>query len=74
MVEAEIYAVDERESTYYVLVVDGRVVTSAAWPQHLEAVCPAAVYRGTLGGDEGRCIPGLMPDLLAATVFTTALP
>ncbi len=66
MVVDEIFAVDEAESTYYVLVRGGHVITSAHWPQHLEAISPGARYCGTLGGEEGRLIPGMAHDLLAA--------
>ena len=51
---AVIYAIDDAESTVYVLVEDGTATRMAHWPAALEELAPGARYGGTLGGDEGR--------------------
>ncbi len=56
-----IFAIDEPESTYYVLVIGGEVVQGAHWPHPLRAMCPEAVDGGTLGN--GRNLPGRSRDL-----------
>ena len=64
---AVIYAIDDAESTVYVLVEQGAVTQMAHWPGPLEQFAPHATYGGTLGGDEGRLVaPGreLQLDLL----------
>lgn len=58
-----IFAVDDPESTFYVLVVRGEIVASAHWPHPLLEMEPAALSGGTLG--EGCCL-GPSDDLVAA--------
>jgi len=47
--EAVIYAVDEADETWYVLVREGEPPVAASWPKMLEDLCPTAVLGGTLG-------------------------
>lgn len=44
-----IYAVDDQDETWYVLIREGCAPVSAAWPSMLTHLCPTAVMGGTLG-------------------------
>lgn len=48
-----IYAVDEADSTFYVLMVGGEMLKAAHWPHPLREFCPEALDGGTLGGGQG---------------------
>jgi hypothetical protein len=48
----EIFAIDEAESTVYVLLRSGEQPVMADWPQHLLSLAPLARMMGTLGGSE----------------------
>lgn len=50
--EAVIYAVDEADETWYVLIREGQAPVAAAWPTMLEDLCPTAIRGGTLGSYE----------------------
>lgn len=46
-----IYALDDSDSTIYILVRDGDIAGAAHWPQPLRAAYPEARFAGTLGGE-----------------------
>lgn len=45
----QIYAVDDQDESWYVLVRKGYPPVSAAWPSMLKHICPEAIMGGTLG-------------------------
>jgi len=63
-----VFAIDGKDSTCYVLVVNGTAVAEADWPHPLYDMRPDALSGGTLG-THGRLLPGtageLAEDLLA---------
>lgn len=48
----EIFAIDEAESTIYILFRPDEKPVMADWPQHLLKIAPGAKQMGTLGGSE----------------------
>lgn len=46
-----IYALDDSDSTIYILVRDGDIAGAAHWPHPLRAAYPEARFAGTLGGE-----------------------
>lgn len=51
-----IYAVDEPDSTFYVLSRRGHFVAAADWPHPLQKAYPEARFAGTLGSESLRTI------------------
>lgn len=58
-----IFAIDEPESTVYVLVQNGTATHMADWPHPLRALCPEATDGGTLSLSGCRLLPGRGTDL-----------
>lgn len=56
-----IYAVDEPDSTFYVLSRRGHFVAAADWPHPLQKAYPDAVFAGTLGSESLRTIIPAVP-------------